>query len=82
MTEAIWGILAKGVFGGSILLIITIVYREYKLSKIKAEQEEIELGEKDNEDLVANLDDQQLVDTINSEFSKLPKPPSRPPTKK
>jgi hypothetical protein len=82
MSDALLAIFSKAVFGGSILLILYIVYREWKLNKIKAEQDEIALGEKENEDIVANLSDPDLVATINSEFSKLPTPPSKPDTKK
>lgn len=81
MSDVVLEIFAKGVFGGSLLLIVYIVYREWKLNKIAAEQAEIKLGEKENEDLVSTLDDKQLVDTINSEFSKLPTPPSKPDKK-
>lgn len=81
MNDAILEIAAKGVFGGSLLLIVYIVYREWKLNKIAAEQAEIKLGEKENEDLVANLSDPDLVNTINSEFAKLPAAPSKPDKK-
>jgi hypothetical protein len=82
MNELAIEIFSKAVFGGSIFLIIYIIYREWKLSKIKAEQLEIELGEKKNEDIVANLSDPDLMATINSEFAKLPTPPSKPDKKR
>jgi hypothetical protein len=82
MSDLAIEIFSKLVFGGSICLILYIVYREWKYAKIKAEQAEMELGEKENEDLVSAMSDQQLIDTVNSEVAKLPIPPSRPPTKK
>lgn len=81
MSDAVLAIFSKGVFGGSILLIMYIVYREWKLSKIAAEEAKIELGEKANESVVDSLNDKQLVDTINEELSKLPIPPSKPDKK-
>lgn len=62
-------ILAKSVFGGSLVLIVYVLYREFSLNRIKAENDEIALGEKNNEDLVNSFSDNDLVDAINKEYS-------------
>jgi flagellar biosynthesis/type III secretory pathway M-ring protein FliF/YscJ len=69
VNQAILGILAKGVFGGSIFLILYIVYREFMENRIKTEQAEIKLGEKTNADIVQNESDSDLVDRLNEQFS-------------
>jgi hypothetical protein len=67
------------IFGGSIVLIIYIVYYEWKKSQILAEQDEIALGEKENEDAVNNLNDSAIVDAINKDCqSGQPSNPSKP----
>ena len=82
MTSDLLVLLSKFVFAGSVLLVLYIVYFEWKTAKIRAEEAEIKLGEKQNEDLVDSLDDTQLINTINEEFSKLPAAPTRSNTKK
>ena len=81
MSDQVLLILSKAVFGGSILLIVYLVYREWKLTKIDAEKAEIALGEKENEDRVKNLDPNQLVDLVNDDTSSSGTENS-PPTKK
>jgi hypothetical protein len=61
-------ILAKSIFGASLILIIYVVYREWKITRINAEQNEISLGEKTNEDIVASLTNNELVDALNKEL--------------
>jgi hypothetical protein len=68
MSDVALNILAKTVFGGSLIAIIYVVYREFTLNRIRAENAEISLGEKTNEDLVNSESDAQLVNDINAEF--------------
>jgi hypothetical protein len=67
MNAQVIEIVSKLVFGGSLLLIIYIVYFEWKTSQISAEKARIALGEKENEDKVNSLDPNQLVDLVNSD---------------
>ena len=78
MTDGAWAFLAKALFGGSILLIIYIVYSEVVTSRIKKEQADIKLGEEENANTVKNLSDNQLVDKLNEEFGIPRDVPSRP----
>jgi hypothetical protein len=64
------------VFIASICLIIYIVYYEYSMAKINAENAKIRLGEKENEDLVDNLSDSELVQLANKSESGLPSSPT------
>lgn len=72
MSSQMIEILSKVIFGGSILVILYVVYYEWKTSQIIAEKNEIALGEKENEDAVNSLDDTALVDVVNKEFSSSP----------
>ena len=69
MSDQIALILSKLVFGGSILLIMGVVYREWKLARISAEENKIKLAEKENEDLVNDQSDPAVVDSINKIIS-------------
>ena len=73
--------LSKAVFGGSIILIIYLVYREWKISKIEAEQAEIKLGEKQDEDVVDSATDAAIIDLINKDIGSV-NPSSNTPPKK
>jgi hypothetical protein len=66
MSDQLWALLSKVVFGGSIFLVLYIVYREYTLNRIKAENAEIALGEKENEDLVSAESDTDLIGSASS----------------
>ena len=55
-------------FSGSIILIIYIVYYEWKQARIDSEQDEIEMGEMKNEGIIDALSDAELVDNINKEL--------------
>jgi len=81
MSSSILELISKIVFGSSLLLIIYIVYYEWKTSRINAEKARIALGEKENEDYVKSLDPNQLIDLVNDDTSP-GSPEGRPPTKK
>lgn len=53
------------VFGGSLFLIIYIVYYEWKKSQIEAEEDEIEMGELEDENTIKLQSDSDAVDSIN-----------------
>ena len=80
MNMEIWQIIAKGAFSGSILLILYLIYYEWKSAKNRAEELKIQLGEKGNEDKVEALSDDDLVDLVNKQLG--PKDPSDSPPKK
>lgn len=81
MSDTLLLILSKLVFGGSVILVIFLAYREYIITKLKAQRDELELGERINEDKVNNMSDSELVDSVNKELSDLPIPPTRPDKK-
>lgn len=81
MSDTLLAILAEGIFGGSILLVIYLVYYEWKTAKIAAEKAEIELGEKENEDAINSLDDTAVLDLINKDIGSN-NPSSNTPPKK
>lgn len=66
MTDTQILIISKIIFYGSIVVIIYLVYWEWKKAKIKAEVDEIEMGEIKNENTVNSLTPDELVDLINS----------------
>jgi hypothetical protein len=57
------------VFGGSVLLIIYLVYYEWKQARIESEEDEIEMGELKNEGIIESLSDAELVDMANQQSS-------------
>jgi hypothetical protein len=79
MSDQLLLLLSKGAFGFAICVIIYLIYYEYEQNKIAKEKAIIELGEKQNEDLVNSFDDTHLVDAINEELKS---GPSNPPPKK
>lgn len=66
------------VFGGSIILILYLVYYEWKQARIDAEQDEIEMGEMKNEGIIDSLSDAELTDSINKDVGG---PSGNPPKK-
>jgi hypothetical protein len=58
-------IISKVVFGGSLILIIYLVYYEWKKSQIEAEEDEIEMGELENENTINSQSDSSTIDSIN-----------------
>jgi hypothetical protein len=83
MSDSILLLLSKGIFGGSVLLVLYLVYREIKMSKIKAEEAEISLGEKENEDLVNGLTPDELIAKVNADLGDTTDPqPGTPPKKR
>lgn len=71
-------IVSKLVFGSSIILIIYVIYYEWKTAKIAAEKARIRLGEIENETKVNNLTPDQLIDLVNN-GSEPSSPESSPP---
>jgi len=80
MNPEMLGVIFKIGWVGSALLIIYIVYFEWKAAKSRAEQAKIQLGEKENEDQVGNLSDNDLIDLVNSQFSGSSSAPRQKPT--
>jgi hypothetical protein len=58
-------LLSKIIFGGSICLILYIIYFEWRTAQINAEKAQIALGEKENEDRVNSLTPDELLDLVN-----------------
>lgn len=65
MSSQVLEFLSKTVFGGSIILVLYLVYHEYMTSRISAENAKIALEEKENEDLVDGQSDSAVIDAIN-----------------
>lgn len=65
MSDAQIELVAKMVFYGSIALFIFTAYREWKKSQIEAEEDEIEMGELENENKVNSLTPDELIALIN-----------------
>jgi len=80
LSDEWWLYLSKAIFGGSIVLVIYIVYKEWIKNRITAEQDEIEMGELKNEGIIDALSDAELVKHVNEDVG--PKPPSSPTPKK
>jgi len=80
MSSEALSIIAKTVFGGSLILIFYVIYRMIKETAIKAEEEEIKIGEMENENYVNSLSPDELVELINS--GKEPNPSISTPPKK
>lgn len=71
-------IFSKLIFGGSIVLVVYLAYREYMINKFNAEKAKIQLEEKENEDIIKDLSESDLVDRVNEELSGQPKNSSTP----
>jgi len=78
MNAQLLEIISKIVFGSSLVLIIYIIYFEWKKSQIEAEEDEIEMGELENENTVKLQSDSDVADSIN----KIIGGPGDPPPKK
>jgi hypothetical protein len=77
MDSQILEIFSKVVFGGSIALLIYIVYYEFKKSQFEAEQDEIEMGELENENAIDNSSDADVTDAINKIIGGSGDPPPK-----
>ena len=60
-------IFSKVIFGSSVILILYIIFYEWKSSQIADEKAEIQLKELENENIINNSSDAAIVDDINKE---------------
>ena len=74
-------ILAKVFFGGSVFVVLYVIYYQWKSARIDAEKYKIEMGEEENENLVDDMSDTAVVDSLNSELGSNNPPSNNPPKK-
>jgi hypothetical protein len=68
MSSELISYLVRAFFGSSLIFVIYMIYHQFMLAKIDAENSNLKLGEEENAQTVNSQSDIDLIDAINKEL--------------